>query len=116
MAPGRVAVGIICCLVYIVGSSNHVSCLRYQSGEFCQTFLLFRMAWSRQSLWCCVIWINDVKLYSLAIALVIMSGVYGVLYLISEGKWIGLGDVKLSVGLGLILASWQSAFVGLFLA
>ena len=59
---------------------------------------------------------NDVKLYSLAIALVIMSGVYGVLYLISKGKWIGLGDVKLGVGLGLILASWQTAFVGLFLA
>ena len=60
--------------------------------------------------------VNDVKLDSLAIALVIMSGVYGVLYLISKGKWIGLGDVKLGVGLGLILASWQSAFVGLFLA
>ena len=60
--------------------------------------------------------VNDVNLYSLAIALVIMSGVYGVLYLISKGKWIGLGDVKLGVGLGLILASWQSAFVGLFLA
>lgn len=60
--------------------------------------------------------VNDVNLYSLAIALVIMSGVYGVLYLISKGKWIGLGDVKLGVGLGLILASWQTAFVGLFLA
>ena len=60
--------------------------------------------------------VNDVKLYSLAIALIIMSGVYGVLYLISKGKWIGLGDVKLGVGLGLILASWQTAFVGLFLA
>lgn len=60
--------------------------------------------------------VNDVKLHSLAIALIIMSGVYGVLYLISKGKWIGLGDVKLGVGLGLILASWQTAFVGLFLA
>ena len=60
--------------------------------------------------------VNDVKLYSLAIALIIMSGVYGVLYLLSKGKWIGLGDVKLGVGLGLILASWQTAFVGLFLA
>ena len=60
--------------------------------------------------------VNDVKLYSLVIALIIMSGVYGVLYLISKGKWIGLGDVKLGVGLGLILASWQTAFVGLFLA
>ena len=60
--------------------------------------------------------VTDVKLYSLAIALIIMSGVYGVLYLISKGKWIGLGDVKLGVGLGLILASWQTAFVGLFLA
>lgn len=60
--------------------------------------------------------IGDIKPYSLAIALVIMSGIYGALYLISKGRWIGLGDVKLGVGLGLILASWQAAFVGLFLA
>lgn len=46
----------------------------------------------------------------------ILSGIYGVLYLASGGKWIGLGDVKLGVGLALLLVDWQLALIALFFA
>lgn len=46
----------------------------------------------------------------------ILSGLYLVLYVVSRGRWIGFGDVKLGVGLGLLLGDWQLAFLALFLA
>ncbi len=46
----------------------------------------------------------------------LLSGLYAVLYAISQGRWVGFGDVKLGVGLGLILVDWQLAGVALFLA
>ena len=60
--------------------------------------------------------VGDVQPLSLLGSLAIMAGVYLVLSIVSKGAWIGDGDVKLGVGLGLVLASWQSAFVALFLA
>lgn len=49
-------------------------------------------------------------------AVCILSGIYLVLYLLSKGKWIGFGDVKLGLGLALILADWKLAFVAIFAA
>lgn len=49
-------------------------------------------------------------------SLAILSGLYGFLYFISRGKWVGFGDVKLGVGLALILVDWQLALLALFLA
>ena len=49
-------------------------------------------------------------------AVAILSGLYLLIYVISKGKWIGFGDVKLGLALGLLLADWQLAFVALFLA
>jgi len=46
----------------------------------------------------------------------ILSGLYGALYLVSKGRWVGFGDVKLGVGLALILVDWQLALTALFLA
>jgi leader peptidase (prepilin peptidase)/N-methyltransferase len=46
----------------------------------------------------------------------ILSGLYFVLYIVSQGRWIGFGDIKLGLGLGLLLGDWQLAFIGLFLA
>ena len=46
----------------------------------------------------------------------ILSGLYLVLYRISNGRWVGFGDVKLGVGLALLLGNWQLALVALFLA
>lgn len=45
-----------------------------------------------------------------------LSGVYGMLWLISNGRWIGFGDVKLGLGLALLLADWKLAFIALFAA
>lgn len=38
------------------------------------------------------------------------------LYVISQERWVGLGDVYLGIALGLLLADWQLALVALFLA
>ena len=46
----------------------------------------------------------------------ILSGLYLVLYLASRQQWVGFGDVKLGLALGLLLADWQLAFLTLFLA
>lgn len=49
-------------------------------------------------------------------AVVILSGVYALLYIVSSGRWIGFGDVKLTLGLALFLMDWRLAFLALFLA
>jgi len=48
-------------------------------------------------------------------ALTPIAGVYGALYVVSGGKWVGFGDVKLGVALGLLLG-WQQALLALVLA
>lgn len=49
-------------------------------------------------------------------ALAALSGFYAVLYYASKGRWVGFGDVKLGIGLALILVDWQLAVMALFLA
>ena len=46
----------------------------------------------------------------------IMSGLYLLIYLVSRGRWIGFGDVKLGIVLGLLLGQWPLALLALFLA
>ena len=46
----------------------------------------------------------------------VLSGIYFVLYLVSKGRWIGFGDIKLGLGLGLLLADWKLAIIALFFA
>lgn len=46
----------------------------------------------------------------------VMGGLYLLIYLVSKGNWVGFGDVKLGLGLGLLLADWQLAVVALFAA
>lgn len=46
----------------------------------------------------------------------VLSGIYFVLYVVSRGRWIGFGDIKLGLGLGLLLADWRLAVIALFLA
>lgn len=62
------------------------------------------------------VFVYDIDIWSLAGAVAIMSGLYFVLSVLSHGTWIGEGDVKLGLGLGLMLASWEKAFLALFLA
>jgi prepilin signal peptidase PulO-like enzyme (type II secretory pathway) len=49
-------------------------------------------------------------------AALILSGLYYVLWLLSGGKWIGFGDIKLGLALALLLGDWQLAILTLFLA
>jgi len=53
---------------------------------------------------------------NLAGAIFILSGIYCIVYFISKGKWIGFGDVKLGLGLALLLTDWNLAFIALFSA
>lgn len=49
------------------------------------------------------------------LAAVVVSGFFLFLFLISSGKWIGMGDVKYGIFMGLFLG-WPAAVVGLFLS
>lgn len=53
---------------------------------------------------------------TLATAVVILSGIYLLLWLVSKGQWIGFGDVKLGLALALLLGNWELAFLALFTA
>ena len=62
------------------------------------------------------------SLTSLLGSVVILSGIYLLLYLFSkyrygeEKTWVGFGDVKLGLGLALFLGNWLLAFTALFAA
>lgn len=49
-------------------------------------------------------------------AIVVLSGLYFLLYHISRRQWVGFGDVKLGLGLAILLADWRLALLTLFLA
>jgi leader peptidase (prepilin peptidase)/N-methyltransferase len=53
---------------------------------------------------------------NIILATIILSGLYLVLWLVSKGRWIGFGDVKLGLALALLLDDWQLAFIALFAA
>lgn len=55
-------------------------------------------------------------LVSAAGAIAAISGLYAVLYYLSGKRWVGFGDVKLGVGLGLLLIDWRLALLAVFLA
>jgi prepilin signal peptidase PulO-like enzyme (type II secretory pathway) len=46
---------------------------------------------------------------------VAMAGVYGVLYVVSQGRWVGFGDVKLAIFIGAVLG-WEKTLLVLMLA
>lgn len=49
-------------------------------------------------------------------AVLVLGGLYAVLHVVSKGRWVGFGDVKLGIFLGLSLSSWPLALLCLFLA
>ncbi|RWZ78459.1 MAG: prepilin peptidase [Candidatus Microsaccharimonas sossegonensis] len=55
-------------------------------------------------------------LFNVLGSVAVLSGIYFVLYLVSKGRWIGFGDIKLGLGLGLLLGDWKLAVIGLFFA
>lgn len=55
-------------------------------------------------------------LLSIAASVTILSGLYFALWFVSRGKWVGFGDVKLGIALGVLLIDWKLALLALFLA
>jgi leader peptidase (prepilin peptidase)/N-methyltransferase len=51
----------------------------------------------------------------LLLALLAVAGLYWVLHTVSKGAWVGYGDVKLGLFMGLALG-WQNALLAVFLA
>jgi prepilin signal peptidase PulO-like enzyme (type II secretory pathway) len=56
------------------------------------------------------------SLIDLAFAVLILSGLYLAIWLLSRGQWIGFGDVKLGLALALLLGDYKLAIVALFAA
>ena len=51
----------------------------------------------------------------LLLSLLPITGLYGILYVVSHRQWVGLGDVKLGIFIGLVLG-WQGALLALLIA
>ena len=60
-------------------------------------------------------WALKTQIYNPFLAAFLASGFFLSLVLISKGKWLGLGDVKLAVLMGLILG-WPNILLALFLS
>lgn len=45
-----------------------------------------------------------------------LGGLYYFIYVFSRHRWVGFGDVKLGLALGLLLSNWQYATLALFMA
>lgn len=54
-------------------------------------------------------------LQNVALGLASVAGLYGALHYVSKGEWVGFGDVKLGVFMGLILG-WQQGLLAVMLA
>lgn len=71
-----------------------------------------------------VLGVSDIgaAVLEVALSVSILGGLYWVLYHYSRwrygeaGTWVGYGDVKLGLALGLLIADWRLAFLALFLA
>ncbi len=55
-------------------------------------------------------------LVSTIASVAILGGLYLALWIASKGMWVGFGDVKLGLALGLLLMDWKLALLTLFLA
>jgi prepilin signal peptidase PulO-like enzyme (type II secretory pathway) len=60
--------------------------------------------------------LSGVDLLALVSSVTIASGLFYILYIVSKGEWIGGGDVKLGVALGLLLARPDASLLMIFLA
>lgn len=56
-----------------------------------------------------------VGLLESALGVASVAGLYGFLYMLSKGAWVGFGDVKLGIFMGLILG-WQEGLLAVLLA
>ena len=66
-----------------------------------------------------IVWLQSgdiATVWSILGSVAILGGLYGALWLVSRGKWVGEGDIYLGTGLALLLADWRLAFVALFAA
>lgn len=59
---------------------------------------------------------NSATIWGISLAVAIASGLFYVFYLISDGAWIGFGDVRLGFAMGLLLGSPWLAGLALFTA
>ena len=58
---------------------------------------------------------NSASISNFILAVIIASGFFLTIFLVSRGKWMGFGDVKLAILMGLVLG-FPSILVALFLA
>src|SRR5690606_15793975 len=63
-----------------------------------------------------IIFPDTYSVFQLVLGLAFSAGLFWVLHAVSDGKWIGYGDVKLAVVLGLVLGKLELALLMLFIA
>jgi len=54
-------------------------------------------------------------LWNIVLGIASVAGLYGFLYWVSKGEWVGFGDVKLGIFMGLVLG-WQQGLLAVMLA
>ncbi len=59
---------------------------------------------------------DPTQIYQALAAGLVLSGIFLTMYIVSKGTWIGFGDVKLAVSLGLIVGTPLMALLVLFIA
>lgn len=59
---------------------------------------------------------SQTSIVNVVLSCLILSGFYYLIYIVSQHKWVGFGDVKLGLALALFLCDWQLAILALFLA
>jgi prepilin signal peptidase PulO-like enzyme (type II secretory pathway) len=55
-------------------------------------------------------------LIAILMSAAVLGGLYYLIYIFSQHRWVGFGDVKLGLALGFLLGDWQLALLALFLA
>lgn len=119
LTPLEIAMFIVWLVALVVGTTSFVYDLKWSLLPDGLTGILIVLGAVFASL---QVVAGNASIISVLSALAVIAGVYAALYYVSywrngaDNTWVGFGDVKLTIALGLFLGTWQLAFLTVFLA